>query len=334
MKALILGGSQFIGRHVTDAILKNTGGRANITHANRGKTKPDGIPGVSHLRFDRSNENPDELKGLQQDWDIVVDLSAYYPRQVEFVLDGLKGRIGRYVFCSTISVYRESLGSTHPKKSSVWMTETSELLPCSPEQAVDTSMMTYGNKKAECERVILKRTHQAATIIRPSVVYGAHDPTDRFAYWIARAAGKSRYLLPENGITITQKTYGPDLGQAFWLAATTSKAVGQAYNIADQEPLSLRDSLKVMGSLDNAVSVSTESLESHGVRPWMDLPLWIPSTHFLVDTFQARSDLGFSSTPSDLAAQAACDAFLAEARAPKTGLSLEAEIEILRKLHI
>lgn len=328
MKVLILGGTQFIGRHVTNAYLA---AGHTVVHANRGKTRPEGILGVQQLKFDRSVESPKELDSLKQDWDVVVDLTAYFPKQVEFVASNLKDHIGRYVFCSTISVYKESLGSLHPQKKSIFMTEESELLACTPEQAIDTSMMTYGNKKAECERV-LRKYMPNSTIIRPSVVYGEYDPTDRFAYWIARACGQKRFLLPEDGLTITHKTYGPDLGQAFLIAGTLPQAAGQTYNVADREPLSLRDSLSIMGSLENGIPVSAASLQEKGVRPWLDLPLWIPSTHFLVSTTKIQNDLGFRSTPSDVAAQNAREAFLKEARAPKAGLSLESESSLIASL--
>lgn len=329
MKVLILGGTQFIGKHVTHAFLQ---AGHQITHANRGKTAPDGLPGVPQIKFDRSQEDSEALIPLRQDWDIVVDLSAYFPRQVEYVINNLRDHIGRYVFCSTISVYKESLGSLNPRRSSVWMSENSDLLECTKEQASNSEMTTYGNRKAGCEQVLRNSTLPEYSIIRPSIVYGSHDHTDRFAYWISRACGNSPYLLPENGMTITQKTYAPDLGNAFLLASTLSRAVGNAYNIADEEPLSLRDSILEMGSLKLAIDISAETLDKLGVRPWVDLPLWIPSTHFLVDTFKSRSELGFKSTPVGTALTEARRSFQNEGRTPRAGLSFDAEAKLIEAL--
>ncbi len=91
-----------------------------------------------------------------------------------------------YVQCSTISVYKASI-NIDPSQP---VTETSEIFACSESEAIDTTMMTYGPRKAECERVAMDQHCSGVpiVIIRPSVVYGEHDHTDRFAYWIWRAS--------------------------------------------------------------------------------------------------------------------------------------------------
>lgn len=335
MKVLVLGGTQFIGRHLVEMLIAQ---KHEVTLLNRGKTAPQLFPQLSLIKADRQAEALRDLPSLRQDWDAIIDLCAYYPKEVSMLLEIIKGRAGRYIFCSTISAYAAlSLDSPTPL-----LEETSPLHECTKEQATDTSMLTYGQRKAECERVAFQQHSSGVPTIaiRPSIVYGAHDHTDRFAYWIWRASSDKSFLLPDDGLTITTKTYAPDLASAFVAALTSRSALGNAYNIAETEPMSLRDTLYHIGNhlgkkpLERANSVSSSLLLAEKVKPWADLPLWIPRTHLLIDTHRSRRDLSFVSTPTAKALANATDAFLGENRTPKTGLSQGAEAELINKLKI
>ncbi len=328
MNVLVVGGTQFIGRHLVKCLLKHG---HSVTLLNRGKTAPGLYPELPVIIADRQSAELKNAKGLKQNWDAVIDLSAYYPKDVSNLLDILNGHTNRYVFCSTISVYQELMAGTAPL-----LNEESPMLSCTAAEAIDTSMMTYGKRKAECERLIASHSAKIPfAIIRPSVVFGEFDHTDRFAYWIARASRQKDFILPDDGLTISQKTYAPDLAEAFVAAMTSTAATGHAYNIAETETLNLRDTLSTMGkhlninSLDYAASIPTTWLEKQNVKPWADLPLWLSKTNMLIDTFNSRRDLGFASTPYSKALADAADAFLKENRAPRTGLSFEAEEKLL-----
>jgi 2'-hydroxyisoflavone reductase len=333
MKVLVIGGTQFIGRHVVTRLLAEG---HDVTLFNRGKTGPELFPSLSHIQGDRERDNLQEISGFKQNWDAVIDLCAYFPKTLPTFLETLTGRAGLYVQCSTISVYKASI-NIDPSQA---LSEKSEMFECTEVEAVDISMMTYGQRKAECERIARNQQDDGipVVIIRPSVVYGEHDHTDRFAYWIWRATRDQKFILPEAGLTTVQKTYAPDLAQAFVSALSRPQAVGQAFNVADTLPLSLNTSLKIIGEtlgnnpLENAVSVSMEELQRLGVRPWSDLPLWIPNTNFLVDTYLARRYLDFVSTPPQVAFKNATEAFLKLKRTPKAGLSREAEDKLIEKL--
>ncbi|MBN8540797.1 MAG: NAD-dependent epimerase/dehydratase family protein [Deltaproteobacteria bacterium] len=333
MKVLVIGGTQFIGRHVVTQLLAQN---HDVTLFNRGKTGPEVFPQLNRILGDREQDDLLQISELRQNWDAVIDLCAYFPKSLLRLLETLKGRSGLYVQCSTISVYKSSI-NINPSRI---LSENSELFECTESEAVDASMMTYGPRKAECERVARSQQYEGipTVIIRPSVVYGEHDHTDRFAYWIWRATRNRKFILPEAGLTTVQKTYAPDLAQAFVSALTRPQAVGHAFNVADLFPLSLGSSLGIIGetagvnSLANAISVSAEELQRLGVGPWSDLPLWIPSTNFLVDTYLARHYLEFVSTPPEIALKDATEAFLRLKRTPKIGLSEEAETRLIEKL--
>lgn len=329
MKILVIGGTQFIGRHVVEKLLKHG---YDVTLLNRGQTAPGLFPDLQSIMADRQSPDLKNVKGLQQSWDAVIDLSAYYPKDVASLLDILDGFTSKYIFCSTISVYETlALDGASPM-----LTEKSKLLSCTPEEAVDTSMMTYGKRKAECERLIEKNQSKIPfAIIRPSVVFGAYDHTDRFAYWIARVSRTKKFILPDDGLTTTHRTYAPDLAEAFVSCLTAEAALGNTYIIAETEPLNFRETVTLIGkhlninALDNAVSVSTEWLLKQDVKPWANIPLWIPRTNMLFDTFASRRDLGFVSTTPDEALAQATDAFLKENRSLKTGMSFEFEDNLL-----
>ena len=333
LNVLVIGGTQFIGRHVVHRLLEQN---HRVTLLNRGKTGPALFSQLKCIRADREHDNLHKIPELRQDWDAVIDLCAYFPNSLPRLFEALKGRAGLYVQCSTISVYKSSI-NIDPLRA---LSETSEMFSCTAEEAVDVSMRTYGQRKAECERIAMNQQVGGipCVVIRPSVVYGEHDHTDRFAYWIWRAAGERKFILPEGGLTTVQKTYAPDLAWAFVSALNKPSAISKAYNVADTFPLNLRTTIKLIGdavgrdALKNTIPVSSEKLQDLGVSPWADLPLWIPSTNFLVDTFLAQRDLGFVSTAPEIALKNATETFLKLNRAPKTGLSPEAESVLLQKM--
>jgi 2'-hydroxyisoflavone reductase len=330
MKILLLGGTQFIGRHVAQELLLQG---HQLTLLNRGRTDPDAFRDLPLIRMDREMEDPVEKPELRGDWDAIVDLTAYYPESLSQLLSFMKGRAGRYVQCSTLSAY---IASTLDDPTPM-IDEDDPLRSCTTQEAKDSSMATYGQRKAECERVAMSQHSDGipVVILRPCVVYGEKDHTDRMAYWIWRAHQNKSFILPDAGLTIVRRTYAPDLARAFASSLTASAAPGNAYNIAETDPLSFRDTLFHLGHhlgthpLEHAVSMDADHLMAKGIKPWTDLPMWLPRKNLLVDTFKARRDLGYLSTPPSAALAQAADAFLALKRAPKTGLTQEKEARIL-----
>lgn len=188
MEILVLGGTVFVGRAIVDVALER--GHA-VTLFGRGRTGRELFPGVPRLVGDREVGDYGALTGRR--WDAVVDVSAYVPRHVRQVADTLAagggdGGAGRYLLISTGSVYDFAVADGP-------LTESAPRLPAerSTEEITDE---TYGPLKVACEDDALAAFGDRATIVRPGIVAGPHDPTDRFTWWV-RAAADGRVPVPE-----------------------------------------------------------------------------------------------------------------------------------------
>ncbi len=211
MNLLILGGTQFVGRHITEAALQR--GHA-VTLFNRGQTNADLFPQVEKIHGDRSQ--PEDLHALAgRQWDATLDVNGYFPRQVRQMLAALDGRGGHYTYISSISVYADF---SQP------MDEDSPLAELADPDTEEVTNETYSGLKAACERALPEN----ATILRPSYVVGPHDHTDRFTYWPLRVQRGGRMLAPPPDEVITLVD-ARDLA-AFTLHLTEQKQAG-VYNV-------------------------------------------------------------------------------------------------------
>jgi 2'-hydroxyisoflavone reductase len=158
MRILVLGGTQFLGRHVVDAALAKG---HDVTLFNRGQTHPELFPDVEKLRGDRDGDL-DALAG--RSFDAVVDTSGYVPRVVRATLAAL-GEIGHYTFVSSVSVYADLSSPADERASLAQLTEDTE----------DFRSEAYGALKALCEDVVRER-HPDAFIPRPGLIVGPDRP--------------------------------------------------------------------------------------------------------------------------------------------------------------
>jgi 2'-hydroxyisoflavone reductase len=183
VKLLVLGGTSFVGRAIVEDALA---AGHTPTLFSRGKTGADLFPKLERRIGDR--DSGDYASLADGSWDAVIDVTGYVPRHVAEAADAIGDRGGRYLFISTGSVYDRTQGSDG-------MTEDTPRL--APERGTeDITGETYGPLKVACEDDVLSRFGNKATIVRPGIVAGPHDPTDRFTYWVRRAARGGRTALP------------------------------------------------------------------------------------------------------------------------------------------
>ena len=259
LRMLVLGGTQFVGRAVVEAALARG---HEVTLFNRGQTNGDLFPGVEKLRGDRSRD----LSALAgREWDVAIDVAAYVPRVVELAVQQLESQVARYVFVSSVSVYADQ---------SVPQFEDSRVeVLADPE---DASAETYGARKAACEAVVHSAFGERATIVRPGMIVGPHDATDRFSYWPKRIADGGRVLAPGSPDDPVQFIDVRDLGDFIIHLAET--ALGDVFNATGPTiPLSLvLDACRsVTGADAELVWVPTADLLAAGLDPWMGVPMWI-----------------------------------------------------------
>jgi 2'-hydroxyisoflavone reductase len=282
MRLLILGGTMFLGRHLVDEALERG---HDVTLFNRGKTGPGLFPQVTTLHGDRDG-GLEPLRGGR--WDAVIDTSGYVPRVVKQSVDLLSDLTDHYTFVSSISVYADV--------SEIGMREDA---PAATPSAPDSEDIArdYGALKYLSEQVVSEGFGDRALVVRPGLIVGPWDPSDRFTYWPARVARGGRVLAPGRPDRRIQFIDARDL--ASWTLTMAEQRASGAFN-ADGPGGGytmgelLETCRTVTGSDATWTWVSDEFLADAGVGEWMELPLWIRETpeqlgFFEVDCSAAES---------------------------------------------
>jgi len=184
MNILIIGGTRFLGRHLVETALARGD---TVTLFNRGQSNPDLFPQVETILGDREKDL-EKLSG--QRWEAVIDTCGYFPRLVKLSAQALKDTVERYVFISSISVYSEL--------SKIGIDEKDQVGTLADENLEEITGESYGPLKVLCEKAVQAAFPKRALIIRPGLVVGPHDLSDRFTYWPVRVARGGQVLAPEN----------------------------------------------------------------------------------------------------------------------------------------
>jgi len=264
-KILILGGTGFLGPALVE-VAKQRG--HTVTLFNRGKTRPTLFPDLEKLHGDRDG-HLEALAG--RTWDAVIDPSGYVPRVVKQSVELLAPNVSHYVFISTISVYSDF--SQPPREEGSPL----EKVPDPKSEEVDKY---YGGLKALCEQVVQEGAAGKALSIRPGLIVGAEDPTDRFTYWPVRVARGGEVLAPGNGLDPVQIIDVRDLAE--WiLHAVDARLLGTFNATGPEKPMTMRDMLeackRVSGSNATFTWAPADFLEHQKVAAWSDLPTWLPA---------------------------------------------------------
>jgi 2'-hydroxyisoflavone reductase len=270
MKLLVLGGTKFLGRAVVEAALARG---HELTLFNRGETNPGLFPDAERLRGDRDGGLA-PLEG--RSWDAVIDPSGYVPRIVRDSAQ-LLATVERYVFVSSISVYEDY---REPRVEG----DPLEQLGDHPVDRLFEDYANYGALKALCEQEVQSVFGERALIVRPGLIVGPHDPTDRFTYWPRRVERGGTLLAPAPPELPVQMVDVRDL--AGWMVSMVEDGRGGVFN-ATSPPgaLTFRSMLDACGATD-VTWVDEAFLAEHGVEGWSDLPCWIPSSEESHSCFQ------------------------------------------------
>ncbi|MBV8370012.1 MAG: NAD-dependent epimerase/dehydratase family protein [Candidatus Eremiobacteraeota bacterium] len=266
MRVLVLGGTVFLGRHVVETLLAR-GHEVTLFH--RGKRGLELFPNAERVLGDRATDLDRLPAGAR--WDAVVDTSTSLPGYVRTSADALLGRAGRYVFVSSVSAYDISLPS---------LDESSRLLELPDGASRDiVEPETYGALKVLCEREAVAAFGAERTfIVRPGLIVGPHDPTDRFTYWPLRFARGGDVVVPDDLDAPVQWIDVRDLAE-FVVDALERERSGTVNTVGPAEPATLRILLEacaaVAGTPSRLVPVDLATLKKRGIEGWTDLPVWV-----------------------------------------------------------
>lgn len=265
MKLLILGGTIFVGRHLVEAALARD---HQITLFNRGQHNPDLYPQVEKLRGDRDGN----LTALEnRRWDAVIDTCGYIPRIVRASAELLAGAVDHYTFISSISVY--------PTEGMPHIDENTPVATIEDESVEEITGETYGPLKALCEQAAAAAMPGQVLNIRPGLIVGPHDPTDRFTYWPQRVARGGDVLAPGRPDAPVQFIDVRDLAE-WTIAMVETKQTGLYNATGPAEPLTMGDFLRgcktTLNSDANFIWASEAFLLEQQVTPFVEMPLWVP----------------------------------------------------------
>jgi 2'-hydroxyisoflavone reductase len=267
-KILILGGTSFIGpRQVEYALARGH----TITLFNRGRTNPQLFPNVEKLHGDRATSDLAALKG--RTWDAVIDNSATNPQWVKDSAQLLKGSAGQYVFISTRSVYYDT--------SRIPMTADAQVFTRENTTVAEGRPLPYGLSKALAEKEARSAFGDRTTIVRPGLIIGPGDDTDRFSYWPVRIDRGGEVLAAGDPTDPVQIIDARDLSE--WVVRLVEQGTTGTFNgVGPKGGRSMAELLYGIRAVTDAnvevkfVWPGTDFLLEQKVRPYSDLPVWQP----------------------------------------------------------
>jgi len=263
---LILGGTGFIGPHLTEEAQRRGW---KVTHFNRGKHAAGGVVGVETLIGDRKGEL-EALRG--RSWDALIDDTGYIPKYVRMSAQLLAPSVGYCLYISSISAYAGFATAND---------EHSQLGKLQDPEADKVTDDAYGPMKALCEQYSAAAFRGRISIVRPGYIVGPLDPTDRFTYWPVRASRGGEMLAPGTPHDPIQIIDVRDL-VAFMMTLVESRTNGTFNAVTPPRAVTMGDlvtaSLRASPKAGTKVAwVSEDYLAAHWKPDDLDLPPWAPA---------------------------------------------------------
>lgn len=323
MRLLILGGTVFLGRHLVEAALA---GGHDVTLFNRGRHNPDLFPEVERLRGDRAGD----LMALEgRRWDAAIDTCGYVPRVVGASATLLAGAVDHYTFISSLSVYADFGPMGIDESSPVGTLDDPTM------ETVDGE--TYGPLKALCEAAAEAAMPGRVLTLRPGLIVGPYDPTDRFTYWPVRVAQGGEVLAPGRPERPVQVIDVRDLAE--WTVRIVEECRTGVYNADGPDHVLTMGALleqcaATSGSDARLAWMSDEELVAAGAGAWMEVPLWLPESEapgfFSIDCRKAfAAGLTFRPIVDTIRATLAWHATRPPDTTLAAGMTREREAELL-----
>jgi 2'-hydroxyisoflavone reductase len=268
MDLLIAGGTQFVGRHIVETALARG---HKVTLLNRGQSGSGLFPGVERIQADRMVD-VSAVKGRR--FDSCIDVSGYFHRPVRMLAEALKQTVPHYCFISTVSVYAD----WRPAPA---VTEDFELATTDTPDHELRDNKDYGGLKVLAENAAKSVYGDKTLIIRPGLIVGPRDHTNRFTYWVTRLAEGGEVLAPGPADRPVQFIDARDLAE-FTLHMVEKKATGTYNATGPAKRLTMGEMLdtvgKAVGSTAKLTWVDPQFLVDAEVKPYTEMPVWLPGS--------------------------------------------------------
>ncbi len=297
MRVLIIGGTRNLGPSIVRALLAD-GRQVTIFH--RGHTRCDQPREVEVLHGDRGERNDCERLLGGRTFDAVIDTTLYNDRDAAIVRDVLLGRVGHYIFISTGQVYLVRTGLRLPFREEDY---EGPLMPePGKENHFDHSNWVYGIEKRAAEDLLAQAYAVAKfpfTSLRLPMVNSERDHLHRLENYLRRMSDGGPLLIPSDGNLPLRHVYGEDVVRAIQLCLGNAASIGRAYNISQDETLSLHEFLdllrQIAGSKFQVVALPRELLDSARLLPHCS-PFSDPWMSSLAND-RSKQELGMTYTP-------------------------------------
>jgi nucleoside-diphosphate-sugar epimerase len=297
MRSLIIGGTRNLGPSIVQALLRRGD---EVAVFNRGQTRDDLPDEVERLRGDRTN--PEQLRRVLggREFDLVVDTALYTGAEAEGAVAVFKGRVGRYVFLSTGQVYLVRVGAQRPYKEDDYAGQVMAEPPKS--NTSDYENWRYGFDKRAAEDIFSSAWTEDGfpfTSLRLPMVNSERDHYDRIYGYFLRIQDEGPILIPDEDGAPVRHVYGEDVVQAITRLSESDKGKGGAYNIGQDETLSLGGFLELLAETMHCplkiVRAPREELNREGLLPHCS-PFsgkWMSS----LENTRSKAELGMEYTP-------------------------------------
>jgi 2'-hydroxyisoflavone reductase len=339
LRILILGGSGFTGPFQVKYALSRG---HKVTVFNRGRTHPGILPKETEQLIGDRNGQLDALKGRQ--WDVVIDVPTTLPVWVRDAAQILKGNVDRYIFVSTISVYSDITTPGADETHALAKYEGADAMKETPATLRASNFGLYGPLKAVSEAETEKWFPGKALIVRPGLIVGPGDESDRFTYWPVRVERGGEVMAPGNPTDPVQFIDARDLAE--WIIRMAEQGTTGVFNATGP-----KTKLGVGGMLEGIKKatksnaqftwVPADFLTEQKIRPWSDMPVWVPSrageSGFAEISIKKALDKGLTFRTLADTTQATLEWFHqqpAERQAKlRAGITAEKEKEVLAAWH-
>jgi 2'-hydroxyisoflavone reductase len=275
LRILILGGAGLTGPHQVRYALSRG---HSVTLFNRGRTPlPPDLAGVEQLQGDRA---AGDLRALQgRTWDVCIDNPTTFPAWARDSARQLAGHVDRYIFISTISVYAD-LRQPPTESSALHAYEGADPYAETMDTVRASGFELYGPLKVLSEREVQRQFPSASAIVRPGLIVGPGDGTDRFTYWPLRVRRGGEVLAPGTPQDPVQVIDARDLAE-WTIRLAEQRATGVFNATGPAEPLTFEAMLETIRRTVDAQATFTwvpaSLLEAQKVAPWSDMPAWVPT---------------------------------------------------------